>query len=280
LRQRLRDRHELKGGGSVSRPWEEIRNARIDLTDYVVHLTRGAEGKSALDVLIDILRCNRIKATFAPMRSRHRVKLQNTIKGPDPAVCFTEQPLWAIIKSRGVLPDRYSGYGIAYHKWCLHAYGGRPVIYGTYEQLGTRIEEGEPGWLPDRDIFRDGLPLDLQYLWAFYGPHEPDTEQAPVDFTWEREWRKKTAESGVPVVLPIDRWRVPKGAIIVERDFDVPRIGEAILKLHEERRDDYDWAPYIRIISLETAERKIGEGDNAYARLDDWPAPKANSASE
>ncbi len=84
----------------MKRLWEEIRKARFDLTDYVIHLTRGAQGKSALDILINILRCNQINGTFAPMRSRNRIKLQNTIKGPDPAVCFTDGQLHPAMRHR------------------------------------------------------------------------------------------------------------------------------------------------------------------------------------
>lgn len=111
----------------------------------------------------------------------------------------------------------------------------------------------------------------MQYLWAFYGPHQPGSDVAPVDFTWEREWRIKVKDSGLRIVLLEDRWKTPKGSIIVERDVDVQRVRDEALALERQHGEDYDWATRIQIISLETAERMIQDGRYEYARLDTWP---------
>src|SRR5687768_3165021 len=79
--------------------WQRIRQQRHDLTDYVVHLTkatcRQVDGKyvtrTGRQVLKQILEDGHIKATFAPYRNKDD---QRTVRGPDPAVCLTEQPLW------------------------------------------------------------------------------------------------------------------------------------------------------------------------------------------
>jgi hypothetical protein len=113
--------------------WQAIRVARYDLTDYVVHLTKNQRQPflKASKVLKQILVTGFIKPTFAKMRSLNRSEELPTIKGPDPAVCLTEQPLWSLLKTLPIIGSRYSGFGVAYHKVKLHAAGGRPVLYGT-----------------------------------------------------------------------------------------------------------------------------------------------------
>ena len=111
--------------------WERIRDARDDLTDYVIHFTKNVfrpVSQPARFTLAAILACGYIRPTFAPRPSRHINTPSPTIKGPCPAVCLTEQPIAAVLKMPG---KRYSGYGIAYHKVPLYLAGGRPVLYGS-----------------------------------------------------------------------------------------------------------------------------------------------------
>src|SRR3990172_6655454 len=108
----------------MPKDWRAVRIARADLTDYVVHWTRphSVQGKvvSAFDTLKLIVACGYLRASYAP---KHRATVggqENTIKGPHPAVCFTEQPLDAFIRSCSALPSRYTPYGVALHKWHLY----------------------------------------------------------------------------------------------------------------------------------------------------------------
>src|SRR4051794_4084442 len=103
------------------KPWKRIRDARLDLTDYVIHLTkrRGlTKGQKSLDGrerLLKILDDGYIQATFAPRNNQFQLRddpPNPTVRGKDPAVCFTEQPLWALLKSLDIFPSRYEGYGI------------------------------------------------------------------------------------------------------------------------------------------------------------------------
>ena len=133
------------------RDWERIRSDREDLTDYLVHFTRYRITpifRKPRDVLTDILTEGFIKPSFAPMRSRNCATELPTIKGTEPAVCLTEQPISAILKMG---QKRYSHYGIAYHKAHLYGQGARPVLYGTDSDLKL-------------------LPPELQYLWVRYHP--------------------------------------------------------------------------------------------------------------
>jgi hypothetical protein len=65
---------------------------------------------------------------------------------------------------------RYSGNGIAYHKVDLHNMGGRSALYGTRLELGQALKPGEPGYDQDKEIYRSGLPPQLQHLWVRYAP--------------------------------------------------------------------------------------------------------------
>jgi Putative abortive phage resistance protein AbiGi, antitoxin len=229
--------------------WEEIRAARDDLTDYVVHFTKSEYISPiyhhAKDRLKSILQCGHIKPTFAPMGNRYKREAQPTIQGPDPVVCLTEQPLSAFLKTPH---KRYSNYGIAYHKVALYNAGGRPVLYATQAELNA-------------------LPDSLKYLWVRYSPIFPGRgEGYPIDFTWEREWRYK---GDLKVLLDTDWMRRPKGVLIVDRDSDVAEVGQLLAQL---ARDGTDWANHLtRIISLETAKKRIDEGDVRYHRIETWP---------
>jgi hypothetical protein len=232
----------------VMRQWEAIRAARDDLTDFVVHFTRWeyADGQmyQAKDKLIAILRSGAIQPTFAPMSNRRSTTAKPTIQGPDPVVCLTEQPLSAFLNTP---QTRYSHYGIAYHKVALFNAGGRPVLYGSENELYA-------------------LPDSLKYLWVRYEPVFPHRgNDHPVDFTWEREWRFKGA---LPVLLDTDL-RTPTGVIVVEKDADIADINAVREQLAAAGNE---WARYLtRVISLETAKRNIAQGDSRYRRIETWP---------
>ena len=125
--------------------WLQIKKSRPDLTDYLIHWTREQtiDGNTlpAFQVLKQIVLCGTLRPSFAP---RHRVTVggvQNTIRGPHAAVCFTEQPLDAFIKSCETLPDRYRPYGVAVRKDALFRLGARPVTYGDEGLLNALPEE-------------------------------------------------------------------------------------------------------------------------------------------
>lgn len=253
------------------RDWERIRKEREDVTDYVIHFTRSSFGPTeyylARNRLAKILCDGYIKPTFAPMKSRYRSTLQPTIKGADPAVCLTEQPLWAVVDT----PHRkYSGYGIAYHKVPLFESGGRPVLYASDAELGRRLREGEEGWQKDKEIHAGGLPGELQYLWVRYAPIIPGWGDVyPVDFTWEREWRIKPVAPGLPIVLATDRYSSTRRAILVERNDDVPPFRRLLDKL---AAAGHTWAKRVDlIVSLETARDRLYKGDRRYGRIETWP---------
>lgn len=169
--------------------WEEIREYRTDITDYLIHWTKD------LGTLLQILECGYLVPTFAPKLSRFARETRFTIQGSIPAVCLTEQPLDCFVRACDVRPERYKPYGVVLHKYAVYAYGGRPVFYGDKKLLNT-------------------LSDDYKYLWVQYNPI-PGSDGYPLDFTHEREWRcivntkpqhsfSDLPTEGIPILLPWD----------------------------------------------------------------------------
>ncbi|MGE3409013.1 MAG: abortive infection system antitoxin AbiGi family protein [Pirellulales bacterium] len=266
--------------------WQRIRLARTDLTDYVVHFTKGRRifsgecsfpGRpgfaNADTILLEILSDGHIQPTFAPIKSKTLGSTSNTVRGPWPAVCLTEQPLSAVLTTMRSAGSRYSGFGVAYHKYALYSHGGRPVFYGTKDMMGRKLKMDEDGFQEGRDIYTDGIPTWLQYLWVQYKPTVAHFSDYPIDFTWEREWRYVCRDKPLPIVLEqhqgIFTKELPVGALIVERDSNVDAVREC---LAAKTQQGFRWpAALNRIVSLETAERMLKAGDDRYARIETWP---------
>lgn len=269
------------------REWQRIRHERTDLTDYVIHFTKDRSFEDAygnfqydkmapaISVFREILEHGFIRPTFAPIRNKTARTVNNTVRGPNPAVCLTEQPLSAVLVSRRCASSRYSGFGIAYHKYALFAAGGRPVIYGSPAILGRRIKEGEPGYRPGHDIYANGLPPEMQYLWVRYDPGNPAWDEYPIDFTWEREWRLSCNDSKPGLAIALEEYgygfpdHLPIGALIVEKDEQLEEFANLVAT---KAVSGLKWAKCIRrIISLETVKKHLDEGDKRYARIETLP---------
>jgi hypothetical protein len=236
------------------RAWERIRRVREDLTDFVVHLTKKREEPraTALQVLLEILRCGYIRPTFCPMMSENRRIPENTIKGQFPAVCLTEMTLAGMIAVLGQPGVRYAGYGIAFHKTAVYSHFGRPVIYGD-ENILQSLREWQ------------------KHLWVRYDPEIPHHRTGPVDHTWEREWRIRVRDGkqGLPIVLDYPRYEVPEGAIIVDKDRDILDVRKCLRELPDNCFESKD--RLTKVISLEKARKKLALGEREFARIDTWP---------
>ncbi len=129
---------------------------RADISENLVHFTRGDDVDGAFQRLRAIL------------RDGHLLAGTRFIRGGHACICFSEAPLQAL-EAGLVNPDfytRYSPFGIMVSKRWLYARGGRPVIYQA---------EGEYDILPAAQSWR-------------HVTYEP-LRDPPIDFTWEREWR-------------------------------------------------------------------------------------------
>lgn len=171
--------------------WQRIRLARSDQTDYAIHLTE------SLDTLKEILESGYLKTSWGDRRSQTTGAMIRTIRGPHPAVCFTDQTLGNLCETFSQMGGRFFWpYGVVFNKANLYDYGARPVIYG------------------DESMFA-ALPDDRKFLWVKYDPRpDPAYGGYPRDFLHEREWRCRPRNiergsvvwdlDGVPILLPHD----------------------------------------------------------------------------
>jgi len=259
---------------SASDSSKRMRNARSDLTNYVVHLTRCRYSPlfTPFEVLKEILRTGFIKPTFAPYTKKSRSGgTRPGIKGPYAAVCLTEQPLSELIRTLEHT-TRYQGYGIAYYKPLLYEMGARPVIYASEDEIGRKIPPGEKDWEEGKEIYAGGLPRHLQYLWSKYDPTECSAFNYKIDFTWEREWRvpfpnPRFKSEGLPVVIR-NPWTADNGFVIVSKESEVPELHALITEMHDA---GVEWTKDVcSIVSLDKAEANL-LSDTRYAKLDTWP---------
>ena len=152
--------------------------ARSDISDKVIHFTRGATYEDALECLLTIVGEGRLIGGNGMIRGGYR------------CVCFTEAPLPALAGGF-VNPasfTRYSPFGLMFDKAWVYAQGGRPVIYQ-----------------PDGDF--NLLPEDMRWRHVRYDP----VGMPPIDFTWEREWRIHTDNlaflpTDAALVVPDEEW--------------------------------------------------------------------------
>src|SRR6266498_3749322 len=101
----------------MSNDWEKLQAARGDMSQYVMHCTKSGVNPAtglysqAFHVLLSILSDGYLRAGFSRKRGvRKFAKVKPLIRGPYPAVCFTEQPLRFFIETLRIrmVIDRYS----------------------------------------------------------------------------------------------------------------------------------------------------------------------------
>jgi hypothetical protein len=117
---------------------EKVKELRYDLTDWLVHFTRGIDEEASV-TLSKIL-------SEAALRSSRR----------PPVICFSEAPLVELNKLfqlyRVYPGPRFAPFGVAVRKTWLFSRGGRPVSY----------------------LDRDALRPAMQYLHVDYAPPNRD----------------------------------------------------------------------------------------------------------
>jgi hypothetical protein len=258
--------------------WKRIREGRKDITDWVIHWTRGQfiekRYHRPFDILKAIIREGYLKPSMAPRHrySTYRGGQSNTIQGPHPAVCFTDQPLAAFIQSCRIL-GRYQPYAVGLQKRNLFKYGARPVIYGDKDMLGR---------LRDTD----------KYLWVPYDPTPTEFEHGdfPIDWTHEREWRARVAryrtwgmtpDEGIPLILPPDfidgQFVTPIPVILVDTPSEVTELRECLAGLPNYEGGNgfikqlYENFAELKMLSLKFAAEQLAAGDMRFARLEDIP---------
>ena len=242
--------------------------------------------KLALDNLKSIYEAGVILPGFA-LRGRPESR---TIYGPDPAVCFSEQPLREFAEYVRIRDDSRSvtGYGVAINKKDLFSEGGLPVVSGLEKPYS--LEKGAPDFVEAQRSLHPqlGLPWHEQYRFVNFNLHR----EPPSDWTHEREWRwKKQTHIGIDgfpfagsgassTSLGMSKGRF---AFVVESDKDIASVRSWGLdtvraqigrRRYGERYDLYLETLYLpkligaRIFSLETVRRECAAGRDLFAKIE------------
>jgi len=150
---------------------------RGDLSNCLVHLTRGENDATAAGAFLSIIRSKELRGSSRDIRGGYN------------CVCFSEAPI-SVLAQVLALPAahgiRYAPFGVMVRKDWLFAQGGRPVIYQP---------ESEYELLHEEQRFRH----------VRYDP------TGAKDYSWEREWRVR-ADSlpldprEVTFVVPTRKW--------------------------------------------------------------------------
>jgi hypothetical protein len=268
------------------------------MSDWLVHFTRQVNGRPAREVLRTILVEGVLRPGFAP-RGR---SMRPTIYGPTSAVCFSEQPIAAYINYLDARREPWgmSGYGLLLHKHDVFVAGGLPVIYGLDHCV--ELNEGDDGYDPQRRLLDPTrLPYEEQYRFVTFAPTR---SPHPVDWTHEREWRwaARGPHAGPEGLYYLAaNYANARGDFVgrvhafVQTDADISWLQQevhgalrradigAVRHRHGHDPSDIDEysVPYstewgwllhrARVISLETARRRLDEGSVEYSRFEDWP---------
>lgn len=158
---------------------------RPDFSNYVVHFTKSGPplglgtGKRTVEGLDEIRPLSAFDRLMAILEQR-KIRATNMPHTHAPCVCFTEC-VWGSLLDHA---QRYSCYGVGFHKKTLFEEGGGPVYYMRQDFFNAQNEHGG---------FDD-------VLWPFVTPFAP--EYAPdehleefragkgwIDYSHEREWR-------------------------------------------------------------------------------------------
>jgi hypothetical protein len=154
------------------------RGEWLDLSEYVVHFTKGVEGDDGYRTMLSILGGQILKrgpTAFGAAKDSKAVDLQS-----QRVVCFSETPLGFLDR---IVKRRKSAYGIGFHKRYVLKKGGGPLWYlqlGTPQQkaLAVLIKRASKPFDQDDPIWKLTPFIDL-----------PGPLPFKNDFRWEREWR-------------------------------------------------------------------------------------------
>jgi len=176
-------------------------NIRFDLSEYLIHFFRDVDQESKNYILFpehagftNLNQSTKLDALFLMRCALRHQKLCATwsyrnlvraIYGKEPAVCFTDMPLAAFMKTskeRMGRGENIGEYALILPKSVMFSSGARPVIYA--------LSSNEIQFLPsenneERIISPELLPLNEQYRYVTYDP----SSARPIDWTHEREWR-------------------------------------------------------------------------------------------
>lgn len=172
----------------MSKRIDDVLLERTDISQFLVHLTREYNGKSAKDNLISILEQKKIVAydhhcLFSPQLKKEKDK---QLVGKFKTVSFTETPLDKIhlltdISGRSV---QLQPYGVVFKKRDIRNALGNPAFY-VYERNDLLIQYLRSEYKRFVDAWNiDGADTGFSKLGCLV-----NIVKKSHDFHWEREWR-------------------------------------------------------------------------------------------
>jgi hypothetical protein len=205
-----------------------------------------------------------------------------TIYGPNPAVCFTEMPLYALLNYAKKRFDSglVDTYAVVLKRSELFQAGGRPVIYGL-SQATTEAIAGEPGFgMGYRVLKPKSLPLHEQYRYVAtaIGEHRS------IDWTHEREWRwtglseRSYDPPGLSIWLSEPKTSFSEALILVKTARESECIRDTLKYLYDAGYNhlsiELDRAALLatNVLAIERVAPEILE--NPVLRIDDLPVEK------
>ena len=149
----------------------------LDLSEYLVHFTKGSETSDGYQAMMSILASGRLRRGDAPFGLGKSVK---ALRESQRVVCFSETPLGFL---KRLVLRRKSPFGIGFHKRFLLEKGAAPLWYlqrGTpqHAAMMTLIKRAKTPLDPTDPVWNLTPFIDAP------GPRPFDN-----DFRWEREWR-------------------------------------------------------------------------------------------
>ncbi|UVK50394.1 hypothetical protein DBIPINDM_003532 [Mesorhizobium sp. AR02] len=149
----------------------ETQPAWDDMSPFVVHFTKAANGKSEYQNSMSILSSRRLEA-------RNPFGIGKKYLAAPRCVCFSEIPLHQIRR----LADKRGPYGIVFKKEFIVEQNGGPIMYAyqgtTHATVLRNLADGAAG-KPDDPIWQIAPFVDQP---GVYG-------KSSYFFEWEREWR-------------------------------------------------------------------------------------------
>lgn len=182
----------------IERDIKDVLHFRTDLSPFLVHLTRGRNGKSAKKVLMKIIEEKKLKcsgdnisdARFGMDDRQLEIEKRKHLLS---AICFTETPLneiHCLLKIKRTVDLK--PYGLVFLKEQLIKKNVSPVFYISHTEPGRSnvlkalcsLKEKFP------DEAKHILPLIAIFGKKVTSPNANSTQTDPIDFSWEREWRR------------------------------------------------------------------------------------------
>ncbi len=263
-------------------PYHENKEIDTRFDDWRIkdteHFHSGYE-PSAFEILLKILTDGHIKTTWAFRKGRP------TIYGPRAAACFTEMPLYALIKYAENRSSTSVGmYAIAVPKEELFRAGARPVIYGLTGNHREQAPKGSEnkGW--PRKLESDcGISEKEQYRYVAMS-HDPEKI---VDWSHEREWRwadhsDQCSCPGLPIWLAEEPFSFSEVYIVVPSSTEVEPVLNLLRELYDTGQNDYcnqfcrKTLKATSVIALDQLKAGRSDQEMRSLRLEEVPSSSLN----